>query len=36
MARYKPDQRESYQFIAASLDDLLPEVSVARDIAAAL
>jgi len=36
MARYKQDQREEYQFLAASLDTLLPEVSVARDIAAAL
>lgn len=36
MARYKQDHREEYQFLAASLDSLLPEVSVARDIAAAL
>jgi len=36
MARYKQDQREEYLFLATSLDALLPEVSVARDIAAAL
>ena len=36
MARYKSDQREEYQFLTGSLDMMLPEVSVARDIAAAL
>lgn len=36
MTRYKNDQRNQYQWMEGSLDSLLPEVSVARDIAAAL
>lgn len=36
MARYKPDLRQSYQLLTGSLDALLPEDSLARDIAAGL
>ena len=36
MARYQEDHRETLQFLAASLDRLLPEDSVARAIRAGL
>lgn len=36
MARYKPDQRKEYQLLPGSLDEMLPEDSVARGIAAIL